>query len=218
MKRLLVTFALLFVPLRSVAQTGLPPFGSLDRIGLEVRNNQDLNVLLAIPIVSSPGRGLPLNFSVIYNSSIWTNTGNAWRPNTNNAAWGWTTVYSTGTANNKTTTSHRRCNNCPVGDGCLYIDTTTVSNYTYTDQVGTVHSFSGVSWQDVYNECTGVETTSGTFTGYASDGSGYYLTIDSSDGSIISVLSRGGLTVYPGFTDTNGNYISATTPLQGEGA
>lgn len=36
--------------------TGLPPFGSLDQVGLEVRNNQDLNILLTIPIMSSPGR------------------------------------------------------------------------------------------------------------------------------------------------------------------
>ena len=74
MKRHILCFALFFTFAFSAygQVTGLPPFGSLDRIGAETRNNQDLNVLIGIPIMSSPGRGgSSLDFSLVYNSDIW---------------------------------------------------------------------------------------------------------------------------------------------------
>jgi RHS repeat-associated protein len=192
--------------------TGLPPFGSLDRVGLETRNNQDLNILLAIPVMSSPGRnGLDLNFSVVYNSSIWTKSGSAWTLNNSYVPpWGWSTTYSTGSTNFKTRTSQTRCNRCLVGDGCLYTDTTISNGYTYTDPMGTVHPFN-VYWEDQYNQCTSTETISGTFTGYATDNSGYYITIDSGSGAITSLLANNGFQIGTGsITDRNGNYISSS--------
>ena len=215
MRRYLLSIVLTaFLPVCAWPQTtGLPPFGSLDQVGLETRNNQDLNVLLAIPVMSSPGRnGLDLNFGLVYNSSIWTKYLSGWVPNsTNIPPWGWTTAYSVGGTNYTTTNSHVRCNKCFQGDGCQYIDTTTTDDYTYTDPLGTLHSFAGVNYQDQYDECTGVETQSGTFSGYASDGSGYYISIDSGSGAILSLIAKNGFQIGNGsITDRNGNYISSS--------
>lgn len=215
MRRCLVpVLALLVSPAWSWAQTtGLPPFGSLDQVGLEIRNNQDLNILLTIPIMSSPGRGgLDLNFNVVYNSSVWRRSGSAWvRAN------GWSTIYSVGSTNFSTRTGHTRCSKtCPIGDGCQYIDTTTSDSYTYTDPMGTVHSFP-LSYEEQYNECTGDDTFSGTFTGYATDGSGYLMNIDSTSGDILSLIAKNGFRITTPqmgptrLTDLNGNYISSST-------
>ena len=198
--------------LSNVAQsqtTGLPPFGSLDQVGLEVRNNQDLNVLLAIPIMSSPGRnGLDLNFSLVYNSSIWTNGGGYWTLPANNPNWGWVTSYSTGQVTYHYSSTQHPCNHL-LGD-VEYEYITTYSNFNYTDPLNTVHPF-GVFWQQIVNQCTNSTTTSGTFTGYATDDSGYYITLNSTYGGLQSLLAKGGLnlTVNGQVTDTNGNYISS---------
>jgi RHS repeat-associated protein len=218
MRRYLVSILAAFLlPVCAWPQTtGLPPFGSLDQVGLETRNNQDLNILLAIPIMSSPGRnGLDLNFSVVYNSSIWTKQvgTNVWVPNNSVVPpWGWATTYSAGSTNYRTTTGHTRCNSCFQGDGCQYIDTTETINYTYTDPLGTVHSFGGVYYEDQYDECTGTDTQSGTFSGYASDGSGYLIDIDPNSGAIVSLFAKNGFQISPGkLIDPNGNYISSST-------
>ncbi|HVB58721.1 MAG TPA: RHS repeat-associated core domain-containing protein [Candidatus Acidoferrales bacterium] len=215
MRRYLLSIVLTaFLPVCAWPQTtGLPPFGSLDQVGLETRNNQDLNVLLAIPIMSSPGRnGLDLNFNLVYNSSIWTKYLSGWVPNsTNIPPWGWTTRYSVGGTNYRTTNSHVRCNKCYLGDGCQYIDTTRTDEYAYTDPLGTLHSFAGVYYEDQYDECTGTETQSGTFSGYASDGSGYYISIDSGSGAVLSLFAKNGFQLQNGsITDRNGNYISSS--------
>jgi YD repeat-containing protein len=211
MRRLFLLFlAILSLPACGWSQTGLPPFGSLDRIGLEVRNNQDLNVLLAIPVMSSPGRaGLNLNFNVVYNSSIWTNSFGAWEPNNMNALWGWTTSYSTGQTSYQVSSPHSRCG---FIDGMpAYNDYTIYKNYQYIDPLGTPHSFN-ITWTYVYDECTQTETISGGGTASATDGSGYLISVSTSDGSIQSLLTRGGYEVGGGgITDPNGNYISAST-------
>lgn len=82
--------------------------------------------------------------------------------------------------------------------------------------MGTVHSFP-VSWEEDYSECTGDDTFSGTFTGYATDGSGYLMNIDSTSGDIISLVAKNGFRIttsemgMPRLTDLNGNYISSST-------
>ncbi len=208
---LILVFAVLSLPLCAWPQTtGLPQFGSLDQVGLETRNNQDLNILLTIPIMSSPGRnGLDLNFNVVYNSSIWSNVSGAWTLNSSYVPpWGWSTAYTLGgsTYTEKTTQTI-----CSRTDGNEYIYNYTYSHYAYTDPMGTVHNFP-VSFNDNYNECTGVETYSGTFTGYATDGTGYYMTLDSTTGDVTSVVAENGFKLGGGgatLIDRNGNYISS---------
>lgn len=209
---ILALVVLIFPAISQAQTTGVPPFGSLDQVGLETRNNQDLNIMLAIPIMSSPGRnGLDLNFSLVYNSSMWKNGGGYWTPNNSVVPpWGWTTAYSTGKTTSRTITTEDVCYD--GGAHTIYIDTTEENSYEYTDPLGTVHNFPTVYAQQVTNNCTGGTTYSGTLTGYASDGSGYYLTIDEYSGSVTSLFSKGGLKITPTtITDPNGNYISSTT-------
>ncbi|MGB7284929.1 MAG: hypothetical protein WBE13_21895, partial [Candidatus Acidiferrum sp.] len=95
----MLLLAALLLPVCGLAQTGFPPFGSLDQMGLEVRNNQNLNVVLTLPIASSAGRGIGLNFSIVYNSLTWAPGGGAWNPaftSNPNAQWGWQLNFTGG--------------------------------------------------------------------------------------------------------------------------
>lgn len=181
MSRHILCLALLFF-LAASAQgqaTGLPPFGSLDRIGPETRNNQDLNVLIGIPVMSSPGRGgTPLNFSLVYNSDMWSISGTVWTPNPSANAFGWTTTFGTGQITYKYRTTQTICNH-NIGD-VTYIYTTTYNTYKFIDNFGTAHPFN-LFWQEVQNNCLGTDTVSGTFTSYATDSSGYLAAISQSD-------------------------------------
>src|SRR5580704_12530532 len=96
MRRELLLTAFLWLTDSTLAQntgTGLPPFGSFEGSSFDVTNRQNLNVHLAIPIVSSPGRGANFNFAILYDSLVW-NTGTAWRPALDaygNTTLGWNT-------------------------------------------------------------------------------------------------------------------------------
>jgi RHS repeat-associated protein len=208
-RHLLSIIAILVLPAYLPAQTGLPPFASIDQIGLEYRNNQDLNVLVAVPVISSPGRGgLNLNFSLVYNSSIWANAGTVWTPNPNNVAWGWTTAFNTGYTTYQYSTRQSVCNR-HLGD-VTYIYTWTYQNYVYTDALGTTHKLP-LFWQEVENDCQQTDTTTGTFSGYATDGSGFLSSISVYDPTTVKIITRGGISLSPAsITDTNGNYISST--------
>jgi hypothetical protein len=203
----------LFVSIGAPAQTGLPPFGSLDRIDLEVRNNQNLNLVLAIPVASSIGRGFNLDFSIVYNSLNWAPGGGAWYPaygSNPNAQFGWQTTFNPTQTTFVTTNSQGTCGHIGGETGQTY--TTKQNGYQYVDASGTPHRFS-VSWQDVYSTCTGNDTYTGTFTGYAADGSGYYIAIGSTTGVVQTLLSKDGYNVAINgkIIDPNGNYISAST-------
>ena len=77
------------------AQTGRPPFDSFTGGAPDTMNLGNLNVHLTLPIVHKPGRGLPFDYDLTYDSTIWTPTflGYAyqWKPDTN---WGWTVASS----------------------------------------------------------------------------------------------------------------------------
>src|SRR6266478_6531822 len=69
--------------------TGTPAFGSFSG-GPDVTNLGNLNVQLAVPVFSKPGRGIPFTYTLTFNNSLWTPTvvGGAshWQPS---ASWGW---------------------------------------------------------------------------------------------------------------------------------
>src|SRR5882762_924871 len=77
--------------------TGLYPFGSFDSKGFDSINVGNLNTHFAIPIVSKPGRGLDFNYSLAYDSLVWSPVSTAgstyWQPN---AGWGFTAVLGNG--------------------------------------------------------------------------------------------------------------------------
>jgi|ERR1700722_4822178 len=141
MRRYLVSaLAILALPVFGFAQTGLPPFGSIDRVSLELRNNQNLNVILAIPIASSPGRGMNLDFSILYNSLTWVPGTGAWTPSSPsnpNAHWGWLTNFNAGETTFRETDTQGIC-----GTGNNQNDTYTIkyTGYQYVDPYGSTLS------------------------------------------------------------------------------
>jgi len=114
-------------PAAAQSQTGLPAFGSRINLGPAVVNLSNLNVHVSANIFSKPGRGLPLNYSFMYDSlgapsftgMGWTRTGPA----------GWIEVSNTYAAH------------CPNGQGPYNV----YSFGTYYDANGTTHSFPGAS-------------------------------------------------------------------------
>ena len=71
-------------------QTGAQPFSSFGGGSFDTINLGDLDVHFCIPVVSKAGRGLPFNYSLCYDSSIWfpdSSSGvTTWAPVKN---WGW---------------------------------------------------------------------------------------------------------------------------------
>lgn len=181
--------------------TGFPPYGSFGNGGFDAVNLQNVNVNFSIPIVVSPGRGLDLRLALVYDSLLWKRDGGAWTPVTDqsgNPIWGWKNVSPTGMITFKFSGS-----TCQLPGGGFDI-ILNYSNYAYTDGAGTRHPFP-ISYS--VNNCTGA--TTGTLTGTATDGSGYYM--DATD--ILTVYSPGGVKITSDgtmteMTDTNGNFIS----------
>ena len=175
MRKYLIAFlAILTISACSFAQnppTGYPPYGSFDRGNFDAVNLQDLNFMFSIPIVTSLGRGINFHFNIVYNSVNWVNSGGAWSPNPA-TTFGWIQNLPMGQTTYQYLNGRTICGRI---DGLPYYTyTTTYDNYKYEDPFGTVHTFSSVDWQEVDNTCTGNDTISGTFTGHADDGSGYY--------------------------------------------
>jgi len=178
---------------------GSPVFGSLAGGTFDTVNLGNLNVHFSIPVLHKAGRGLPFTYDLNYDSSVWypaaVSGSQVWTPQAN---WGWRgiTDAAVGTVGG----SSQRVG-CDPGLGTIY------HYFIYRDQAGTDHK---IPTGD-YNTCNIPDPT--TF--FASDGSGYSLTITTGlnfsassklynrDGSIINT---GANTI----TDRNGNYFSAT--------
>src|SRR5438270_13360656 len=78
----------------ALAQTqpaiGTPAFGSFGGGPFDVVNLGNLNVHFAIPVLHKAGRGMPFNYDLSYDSSVWYPVGSSgnqsWQPL---AKWGW---------------------------------------------------------------------------------------------------------------------------------
>lgn len=183
--------------------TGYPPYGSFAPGQFDTVNLFDLNYNFGIPLVSTPGRGMNFNLSAVYNSINWINLGGAWSVI---GSYGWMLDAPTGQVGYSYRTSRSKCGFVDGLPEYTYI--TSYTNYTYTDPLGTVHAFN-VNWYYTEDDCTGNDQYSGTYTGYATDGSGYYA--DVSNPAPPTIISPAGIQVgNTGMTDTNGNYISST--------
>src|SRR6266581_4521082 len=213
MRRYLFSALAVFVfPIFGFAQTGVPPFGSFTRGRFDLINNSNANVIFAIPIMSSPGRGLNLNFSVVYNSQVYAprfSGGGAlvWTP-VHPFNFGWFTSLAGQTSYQFSSTG----NSCGrVGDGG-YTTTTTYNGYTYVDPLGTIHPLP-ISVREFYSSCTGSTTYSGSYSGNATDGSGYYASISDPSVSLDpTITTKSGVVMIASsgntITDANGNFIS----------
>lgn len=103
--RLSSLLGLLLVATINVGQvaTGTPPFASFGGGPFDTVNLGNLNVHFAIPLIHKAGRGLPFNYDLSYDNSVWYPVGLSpnqnWQPVFN---WGWraqtemTTGYVTG--------------------------------------------------------------------------------------------------------------------------
>lgn len=205
MRRILAVTAFLLLPSLVQGQntgTGLAPFGSFSSFGFDTVNNQNLNVLFSIPLISSAGRGVPLNINLTYNSLVYQNYQGIWLPaitGGNNWWMGWSTIGAGYVSYIGQTTSTK----CGINRGTQ----TTYSNYTFTDVLGTVHPFPSIS---IVYFCG--SSWSGTMTGTASDDSGYYLDASTLHPGAKVTMPNGAATVDASHSlvDTNGNYISST--------
>jgi RHS repeat-associated protein len=206
---LLLGIFLSFSPLLC-GQTGLgtPAFGSFSNGGFDTVNNQNLNVFFAIPIASSPGRGLPLNLNLVYNSLVWQNLGGDWYPvadaSGNSFSWGWQKNFPSGSISYSTSTSPPA--KCYQGGQFYWATTTYYSNYVYTDPLGTPHIFPvnyHTSACPLWNGGTGPPA-------YAGDHSGYYLSQAYTNPIVLGPNGQreGGSTSTA--TDVNGNFVTQT--------
>ncbi len=210
---LISLIAVLALPTCGLGQTGVPPFASFSKGQFDAINNANLNVIFAIPIMSSPGRGLNLNASAVYNSQVWAPQNNgagalAWTP-VQPFNFGWLLASLTGQTSYQAFSTGNSCGR--VGDGG-YTTTTIYNGYMYVDPLGTPHHFNSISVKEFYSSCTNTTSYSGTYSAYASDSSGYYASISDPsislyptipDTSGVVIASSGNM------TDSNGNFISA---------
>lgn len=180
------------------ATTGTPPFGSFGGGPLDVINLANLNVHFLVPIINKAGRRTSFNYNLAYDSSIWspvTSGGvTSWQPATN---WGWMVQSEVLSGNMTQVTYAQQC----VG----YTNNNAHKITNFTDPSGTSHP--ALLLEDPCD-------TGATFTGHTLDGSGWTL---SYNGGVFTITSRSGKQVAPaingvgggGYTDTNGNSISA---------
>src|SRR3974390_2106827 len=87
----LLALSVLILSALSAAQvpTGTPPFSTIAD-GLDSINIQNLNAHYQIPVVHKSGRGVPFNYDLTYDSSIWypvtSGSTKSWKPVN---GWGW---------------------------------------------------------------------------------------------------------------------------------
>lgn len=208
--RLFLAIVLLAATSLALAQTyepstGFPPFESFDPGSFDTVNHGNLNLHFAIPVVSSPARGMDLTFAVAYDSSIWVKNYSDWSPvsafhgpaGTASPTWGWKINDLFGDIRYKRIT-----------DPCILDDITEPSqqyyDFKYVEPDGTVHPFD-ITFHTFETTC-GYGT--GPTSGHATDGSGYFL--DASSISTLYVISPSGtkITASGTVTDANGNFES----------
>ncbi len=211
--RLSSLLGLLLVTTLGIGQvaTGTPPFGSFGGGPFDTVNLGNLNVHFAIPLIHKAGRGLPFNYDMSYDNSVWYPvgvTGNqTWQPVVN---WGWRaqTEMIAGYVTYSTSTG-----TCNVSGHNL--SAPRYSGWAYHDPWGVVHGFSIVVWSPI---CVGFPITQ---TAIAKDGSGYTMTAQGG-------ATGAGATLYPAqggsfsppvsagsgaasITDANGNQIKVSS-------
>jgi hypothetical protein len=140
-------------------------------------------------------------------------SGGAWVPtNPNNpfGPWGWLlNSHLVGQVSSSYIITYGTCGRLQEG----YTQTTITSGYQYIDAMGTAHPFS-IYVEDAYSSCTDSDTYSGTYSGWATDGSGYYASIANPANDLTPIITNKSGTVmdveHQKITDRNGNFMSAS--------
>ncbi len=195
--------------------TGTPPFATLAGGPIDAVDLANLNVHVTIPVLRKSGRGMPLSYALGWDSSVWypaaSGPNTVWTPVAN---WGWG-----GTANGLMgyfSIGFSSANQCRGRNatGSIY----TESGYVYHDPGGTAHAFPG-STSDSTQCDPPITPNHRDLHATASDGSGYHLDAVLNGIWTYTITSASGTVIVPpidtGFdgtiTDSNGNYISAST-------
>ena len=204
--------------------TGTPPFGSFGGGPVDTINQANLNAHIVIPVLSKAGRGIPFNYYITYDSSIWTPTSVSgtltWEPA---GAFGWSAPqqgYLTESALRFLSYCYTE-ESSPTYPYYQFVITGSAyySTYTYTDTLGTPHAFPEGSTYET-GTCASNGSQSWTaFSSTATDGSGYVLNVTTS--GAVTVTNRNGSDVYvagsgssPVATDSNGNQITVNSSNQ----
>lgn len=204
MKRLVTLLAFCVFASSVLAQappTGVPPFSSVQSIGMDTINRQNLNVNFSIPIAASPGRGFNFSFPIVNDSLLWMKSSGTWAPVVDaagNPTWGWKDTLPAGSTSFVHVTAS--CDTPPpIPTSPHYF------GYAYTDPAGTTHKFN----VDFYLIATVCGFPTGPRTGLATDQSGYVLDATSPTAPIVRAPD-GKVITGTNWTDSNGNFISAT--------
>ena len=131
--------------------TGMPPFGSFSG-GPDIVNNANLNVHLAIPVVSKGGRGMQFNYVFNYDSSVWLNSG-MWYPA---SKWGWKGITEVETGYVSYNTTVRSCFSAIEFKWYYWND---YANWVYHDPQGMSHTFNGSTVTNFTGAPCGSETS-----------------------------------------------------------
>jgi RHS repeat-associated protein len=200
--------------------TGRSQFGSFGGGPFDVVNLGNLNVHFTIPVLHKAGRGMPFNFDLTYDSSVWkTTTSNGvtqWTPVPN---FGWQTSAPFGNVTYSVSSSG--CYYTPpspyIGPPILAYTVYQYQNWTFVDRSGTTHPFTlnSPGYTSYWNgatvantSCSSVPTTYPSGSGSTTDGSGY--TISITNVSTATVTSRSGIqAAQTTVTDANGNRITS---------
>lgn len=210
-----------------VYATGNPSFSTQIPIENGFINVNNGEIHMEIPLATHTQRGrLPLNERLIYDSRIWkivNSSGYSWQPtNVPNSMGGW--VFSSGAGVG--TISYGQdggttwCNPGNLIYG--YYQTNQYDHWVWTDPQGTSHTFFVSTVQYVQQGgCTTVPSGIDSASGYASDGSGYFIKLSNYTTAVI--YDSAGNAYYPTaagvnpaansplIEDSNGNYLSADT-------
>ncbi len=106
-------------------------------------SHRNLNSHFEFPVIHKPGRGLPFDYILSFDNSVWApvlvSGVLTWQPAPN---WGWRSITQAATGyisyrNNRTT--------CIDPDTGIHFTAFYQDNYQYLDMFGTVHDFSSIS-------------------------------------------------------------------------
>lgn len=194
----IVTFAFALQTGAQTQGTGLYSFGSFDSKGFDSINLGNLNLHFSIPVLHKPGRGLPINYDLIYDGLVWSNisTGgvNSWQLVQGNGFSATSLVSPAGSLSFSTTIS---------GSTDEYHD------FIYTDSMGTPHGFSLYIFYDLSKSPDDPPTVLGS--GTTVDNSGYIITYTSS-GYMVSAPN--GTSIGPFAVDANEEILTPPNQVQ----
>lgn len=222
-----VLLLLLCLPAKAQVATGFPPFNHIATVpgGPETIDPLTLNLHWTFPIFSKPGRGIPISYSLPYDSSVWYpvwgSNGHYWTPSPN-WGWGFLNTQMTGFVQ----MNFRGEQVCHTNPSAQFWTWTLV----YQDPSGTQHPVGYYYTNGGY--CNGqwpaYPAGSWCSCGSASDGSGFVLQSfsPSTGGTIITpsgdtltqvpeAVNYSGqqppITTSPTITDSNGNVINISS-------